>query len=320
MTRLVLIDGHAILHRAYHALPPLTSPSGTPVNAVYGFTSMLLSILKDLKPDFLAVAFDLPQKTFRQEMAPSYQAQRPEMEDGLSCQIALLHELLDNLGILHYSAGGFEADDVIGTLAGQAGMRLGDRSKNQGTEVIIVTGDRDMFQLIDENTKVCVPVRGLAETKIYDEKTVREEFGVNPSQWVDVKALKGDASDNYGGVRGIGPKTALKLITRYGSLEKLYEKLEELGKEEPKLTEKLAVGKEEAKLSQKLATIVRDAPVKLDLAAADVAKINWPKGLGYMRGKLGFRSLAERIEKGNNHDRSACAKAAADEEEQMKLL
>ncbi len=278
MKRLVLIDGHAILHRAFHALP-----LNIKFNAVYGFTTMLLRILTDLKPDYLAVAFDLPQPTFRQQQYTQYQAKRPEMQGNLAEQIPLVHEMLEALEIPYFELAGYEADDMIGTMATQ----------NKG-ETIIVTGDRDMLQLVNSHVKVCVPVKGLAETKIYDEKQIAEEFGVKPSQWVDVKALKGDASDNYPGVRGIGPKTAQDLIVEYITIEGLYKNLKKL---EAKTAKKLAEGAEDAGMGKKLAKIVTDAPIHLDLDKADVSGINWNSGIKYMREKLGFKSIPERIEK-----------------------
>ncbi len=283
MKKLILLDGHAILHRAFHALPPMTNKSGVQTNAVYGFTTMLLQILDSQKPDFLAVAFDLPAPTFRQQLYTQYQAKRPEMVGNLVEQIPLVHELLDHLKISYFEVAGFEADDVIGSLAKQA-----------SGETVIVTGDRDMLQLINDHTKVCVPVKGLAQTKTYDADTVVNEFGVAPTQWVDVKALKGDASDNYPGVRGIGPKTAQDLIAKYGTLEEVYKNLRKLN---PKAAKKLAEGVESAGMSKKLATIVTDVPVHLDLSKADALKIDWESGVKFMREKFGFKSIPEKIEK-----------------------
>lgn len=282
LKRLVLLDGHAILHRAYHAMPPtLTAPDGTPTNAVHGFMNMLLQILGAQKPDYLAVAFDRPEATFRQQQYTAYQAKRPEMEGNLTEQIPLVHEVLDALKIPYFEVAGFEADDVIGTLASQ-----------NKEETVIVTGDRDMLQLVNDKVKVCVPVKGLAQTKIYDEKKISEEFGVEPKQWVDVKALKGDASDNYPGVRGIGSKTAQELIAKYGNLEGLYRNLREL---KPQIAKKLAEGAEGAGMGKKLAQIVTDVPVHLDLEKAEVTGIDWHSGISYMREKLGFKSIPEKI-------------------------
>lgn len=286
--RLVLIDGHAILHRAFHALPTKIS-----FNAVYGFTTMLLRILEDLKPDYLAVAFDLPGPNFRQQIYLSYQGKRPEMQGNLVEQIPLVHEMLDKLGVSYFEVNGFEADDVIGTLALEAG--------EQKIETIIVTGDRDMLQLVTDKVKVCVPVRGLSETKTYDEKMVVEEFGVKPVQWVDVKALKGDASDNYPGVAGIGSKTACDLIAKFGALENLFDKLDELvksGELNENTARKLAEGAESAGISQKLARIVTDVPgVDLDLEKAEVSNIDWISGVKFMREKLKWKTIPEKIEK-----------------------
>ncbi len=294
MQKLVLIDGHAILHRAFHALPPLTNKDGVQTNAVYGFVTMLLQGLGDLAPTHLVVAFDLPQPTFRQQQYTQYQAKRPEMLSNLAEQIPLVHELLDKLRIKYFEVGGYEADDVIGTLATQSKI-----------ETIIVTGDRDMLQLINDRVRVCVPVKGLSETKIYSRELVSQEFGVEPAQWVDVKALKGDASDNYPGVRGIGPKTAQDLIAKYGTLENVYKNLKDLP---PKVATKLAEGVESAGMSQKLARIVTDVPIKLDLDSTDISKVNWKAGVDYMRTVLGFKTVADKIEKKYNN------------EEQMKLI
>ncbi len=288
LKRLVLLDGHAILHRAYHALPPtLTAPDGMTINAIYGFMTMLLKTISDLKPSFLAVAFDLPQATFRMQEYTAYQARRPEMVSNLSDQIPLIHELLAALGIPVFEVGGFEADDCIGTLATQASKR--------GIETYIVTGDRDFLQLVDEWVKVYIPVKGLTEVKVYTKEKVEEEFGVLPTQWVDVKALKGDSSDNYPGVAGIGPKTAQELIKKYGTLEEVYKHLGELPEW---VAKKLAEGAEQAGQGQRLARIVCEVPtVKLDLELARTDKINWQEGITYMKGRLGFKTIVSRIQK-----------------------
>ncbi len=308
MGKLVLIDGHAILHRAYHALPPkFTNKEGQATNAVYGFSTMMLRVLADLKPEYLAVAFDLPAPTFRQQLYTAYQAKRPEMDGNLKDQVTLVHEMLSALKIPYFEVAGFEADDCIGTLAAQAvngssfmvhsqekRSTINDERSTMNLELYIVTGDRDMLQLVNSHVKVYVPIKGLTETKTYDERLVEDEFGVKPSQWVDVKALKGDASDNYPGVAGIGPKTACELIAKYSTLENLYQ---HLGKLPEKVAMKLAEGTEAAGLGKKLAQITTDVPIHLDLSLAEVAKINWEEGIKYMREILGFKSIPERIEK-----------------------
>ncbi len=310
MKRLVLIDGHAILHRAFHAIPPnFHGPDETPTNAVYGFLTMLLRAIDNLKPDYLAVAFDLPAPNFRQQLYTQYQEKRPEMVGNLRDQIPLVFEMLEMLKIPHFEVAGFEADDCLGTLSFQA--------KEQGIETVIVTGDRDMLQLVNGAVKVCVPVKGLSETKTYDHRMIEEEFGVTPSQWVDVKALKGDGSDNYPGVRGIGPKTAQNLITKFGTLEKVYEHLGELDK---KVATKLAEGAESAGMGKQLAKIVTDVPtVKLDLETAGVGQIDWKTGTQFMTDKLGFKTIVEKIRKQYFGEEIRTEKAKKTEE-QISLL
>lgn len=318
MKRLVLIDGHAILHRAFHAIPPnFHGPDETPTNAVYGFLTMMLRAIENLKPDYLGVAFDLPAPNFRQQLYTQYQEKRPEMIGNLRDQIPLVFEMLEELKIPHFEVSGFEADDCLGTLAAQA--------KNQGLETIIVTGDRDMLQLVNGVVKVCVPIKGLSETKTYTSQMIKEEFGVEPTQWVDVKALKGDGSDNYPGVRGIGPKTAQDLIARFGTLEEVYKHLGDLDK---KVATKLAEGAESAGMGKKLAQIVTEVPtVKLGLETAEIGKIDWVSGTKYMEEKLGFRTIVEKIQKqylGRNTELVMKSKGKSvlkeKKEEQMSLV
>jgi DNA polymerase I len=288
MKRFVLIDGNAILHRAFHALPPLTTSSGELVNAVFGFTSMLLKVISELHPEYIAVTFDRPKPTFRKEIYVGYQAQRPEMVDELSSQIEKVHDVVKTLNIPIFEVDGYEADDVIGTLSKQAG-KFG-KKKNQ-LETIIVTGDRDLLQLIDDHVKVFAPIKGLSETILFDEKTVEEKFGLKPSQWIDFKALKGDSSDNYPGVAGIGPKTASDLLKKYDTLEKLYKHLSELPK---KMAVKLKEGTEMATMAKQLATIVRDAPVKLKLDDCKVEDYDKEKAITLLK-QLEFKSLISRL-------------------------
>src|SRR3989344_3525742 len=201
MNKLVLIDGNAILHRAYHAIPPLTSRTGEPINAVYGLVSMLLKTIDDLKPSHLAVCFDRPEPTFRKKIYQAYQAQRPETEESLSSQFAKAKEVLDSMRIKIFEMPGYEADDLIGTIA-EKSVKI--------NEVVIVTGDRDILQLVDDRKKIRVfmPIVGLSNGRVFKEEDVFSKLGVLPNQIIDYKALVGDASDNYPGVFGIGPKTA----------------------------------------------------------------------------------------------------------------
>ncbi|MCJ7804268.1 hypothetical protein MUP35_00835 [Patescibacteria group bacterium] len=282
MKRLVLIDGHAILHRAYHAFPStLKTRKGELVNAVYGFSRMLLTVLEDLKPQYLVVAFDLPQPTFRHREYVGYQIQRPEMDKELFGQIERVYQIVKALNIPIFTAPGFEADDVIGTLAKQA----------KNLEVMIVTGDRDIMQLVNKKVKVYSPRKGFAEPEIFNEKKVKELLGIKPEQIIDYKALTGDPSDNYPGVSGIGPKTTVKLLSRFKSLKQIYKNLAKI---EPVLRERLSQGKESARLSQKLATIVTKVPLKLNLKACLVHDYDHQKAIKLFE-ELEFRSLINKL-------------------------
>lgn len=253
MRKLVLIDGNAILHRAFHALPPLTSEDGQPTNAVYGFFAMLFKIIEDLKPEYLIVCFDKKAPTFRKQMYVGYQAKRPKMSEDLVPQIDVLHKALDSAKIPHFEIDGYEADDLIGTLSKKA--------KEKDLQTIIVSGDRDLLQLVNSKVLMLAPVVGITNMTLFDEAKVREKYGLEPDQIIDYKALVGDPSDNYPGVAGIGPKTAGELLRKYRTLEGLYEHIAELS---PQTQEKLAQDSEQAALAKKLATIITDAPVSLD--------------------------------------------------------
>src|SRR3989304_1840840 len=241
MSKLVLIDGNAILHRAFHALPPLTTRSGEPINAVYGLVSMLLRVIQELKPTHIVVCFDVKEPTFRHKALATYQAQRPRMADELSGQFEKAKKFLEAAGIPVYSKPGYEADDVIGTLASL-----------YKDDVVIVTGDRDILQLVDGRVKVYMPIAGLATAKLLGEGEVVEKMGIPPFQIDDYKALVGDPSDNYPGVPGIGPKTAIALLEEFGTLDNIYKSIDKIS---PRTADKLKKGREEAKLSKKLATI-----------------------------------------------------------------
>ncbi|TSC90001.1 MAG: DNA polymerase I [Microgenomates group bacterium Gr01-1014_5] len=290
MKRLVLIDGHAMVYRAYYAYPALSSPSGKLVNAVYGFTALLLKTIDELKPDYLAVAFDLPFPTFRHAAYIAYQAKRKSMDLEMKDQISIVQEVVEAADIPIFTAPGFEADDVIATVARQA---IEHKDVN---EVIVVTGDRDMLQLVGEGVKICMPAKGISQTRIFDSAGVREYLGVTPGQVVDYKALTGDPSDNYPGVPGIGPKTAVTLIEEYGTLENIYKRLEardwKLGKN---IAKKLVEGQESGVLSKELATIRDDVPLEFDLERAKLNGFKENKRLINKLKELGFRSLIVRV-------------------------
>jgi DNA polymerase-1 len=246
--RFIIIDGSSLVHRAFHALPMLRTAGGLYTNAVYGFTTMLVKLLADYKPDFLAVAFDKGRVTFRTETYQQYKAQRQATPGELSEQFPLIRELLQAFGINTMEEQGYEADDIIGTLA--------EKASGQGYEVLIVTGDRDAFQLIGANTKVLLTRKGISEMETVDVAALKEKYDLAPEQIIDLKGLMGDTSDNIPGVPGIGEKTAGKLLAQFGSLENVLANIENVpGK---KIQENLRQYSEQAVLSKKLATIVRD--------------------------------------------------------------
>jgi len=290
MTRFVLIDGNAILHRAFHALPPLTSPDGQPVQAVYGFTSMLLRIIHDLKPTHMAVCFDRPAPTFRKELYKKYQAHRPKMDDQLVPQVEKVHELVRSFGIPIFEKDGFEADDVIGTIT----------SKVQKTidQTIIVTGDRDILQLVkDDKVYVYMPTKGISEAKLYGEKETKERMGVTPEQIPDFKALAGDPSDNYPGVEGIGPKTAISILEKTHSIDNLYtllHKNKNLGLSDTILS-RLKNKKEDALMSHQLATIKKDVPLDIEEERLSLPQIPTQESIAFLQ-NLGFSSLLKRLQ------------------------
>src|SRR3989344_59712 len=216
--KLVLIDGNAIVHRAFHALPPLTSPRGNVVNAVFGFSSIVIKMIRELKPEYIGATFDLAGPTFRHEQFEDYKAKRVKAPQELYDQIPLVKQIVTALGIPIYEMQGYEADDVIGTISSHI-------KKTDGVKLIIMTGDLDTLQLVEGDKVVVSTLRkGLNDIVVYDEKAVMDRYGLAPNQLADYRGLKGDPSDNIPGVTGIGEKTASTLIQKYGSLENLYEK------------------------------------------------------------------------------------------------
>ncbi len=281
MSKLVLIDAFAILHRAFHAIPPLTNKKGEPTNAVYGFVSMILRVVTDLKPDSLAVCFDVKAPTFRHKEFKEYQSQRPPMADELTSQIEKAKNFLEAANIPVYLKEGYEADDLLGTIA----------KKGDFDSVIIATGDKDMLQLVDEKVKIYMPIVGLSSAKLFGEEEAKERMGIFPIQIPDYKALVGDPSDNYHGVAGIGPKTAIKLLEKYADIDKIYAHLKDI---EPNIRTKLEAGKNDVLLFHRLATIVKDVDIKIDfkemkkwnIASSDVLKLFE---------EFGFKTLTKRV-------------------------
>jgi len=281
--KLVLIDGHALAYRAFHALPEdMKTSQGELTNAVYGFTSMLLNVLRDERPTHIAVTFD-KGLTFRHDMYSDYKAHRAKMPDEMRSQMARVRQVVETLGIPVFEQAGYEADDLLGTLSRQAG--------EQGVDTLIVTGDMDLLQLVDEHTRVLTSRWRFSDTVTYDLEGVKQRYGLPPAQLVDLKAIMGDKSDNIPGVRGVGEKTGVKLIRQYGSLDDIYEHLDEI---QTRFRSKLEAGRDLAFLSRRLATIVRDAPVQLDLGSCRVRSFDREPVLDLFR-ELEFRSLVERL-------------------------
>jgi DNA polymerase-1 len=285
MRKLLLIDGNALLHRAYHAYPPLTNPKGEVINAVFGFFSMVLTVYADQNPDYFVVCFDRGKPTFRMSMYAGYHAQRPKMADDFVPQVELVHELLRKMNVQIFELDGYEADDLLGTISDKV-------SKGGTTETVIVTGDRDLLQLVNSRVKVLMPLTGFTKTVLFDEKAVLEKYGVHPRQFIDYKALIGDASDGYPGVTGIGPKSAAKLLQEHGTFEKLYK---DIGLLPEKIGLKLATDAEQAALAKKLATIVTDSPIQFDLEKSSNSNFNL-KELRKEFKEQGFNSLLTRLD------------------------
>lgn len=314
MNTLLLIDGNAMLHRAFHAMPDLTK-NGQMVNAVYGFFSMLINVLADQKPAHVAVCFDRSKPTIRQSMYAGYHAHRPPMADGLSGQISMVDELLSVLKLPIFALDGYEGDDLIGTIAAQV-QTDAFKAKNGQFDTIILTGDRDMLQLVNRHTKVLMPITGLTKSVLFDVEKVEEKYGITPSQFIDYKALIGDASDGYPGVTGIGPKTAANLLREYKTFEALYEQIGELPE---KIGTKLALDAEQAALAKKLATIITDCPMQVDITLCAVTQFDLVS-LRKAFIELGFNSLIQRLEARFPEVKEEKKVASTNSEGQLELL
>lgn len=286
MKKLMILDGNSVVNRAFYGVRPLNAPDGTPTNAVYGFLAILQKLFEGEAPDSLCVAFDLPAPTFRHEMYEGYKAQRKPMPEELAVQMPLLKETLDAMHIRRLEAAGWEADDVLGAVSAIC--------EKSGWACEIVTGDKDSFQLITETTSVLhVKSRmGQTETILYDRARFEEEYGFAPPLMVDLKALMGDASDNIPGVPGIGEKTALDLVRRYGRVADIYAGLDGLDIKDS-VRKKLAAGRESAEMSYTLATISREAPVELKPEDASWSRDFGPE-LYAVLDRLGFRRFIEK--------------------------
>ena len=258
--KFMILDGSSLMYRAFYALPLLTSPTGEYTNAIFGFSNMLAKLLQELEPDALVIAFDKGKKTFRTEMFPDYKGNRQKTPEELKAQIPLLHDFASALGMAFVEKEGYEADDIIGTLATQAAA--------EGYDTMVVTGDRDALQLVRKNLRVMLTKKGITEMKVYDEAVFEEEYQIKPLSLIDLKGLMGDSSDNIPGVPGVGQKTATKLLVEYGSLENVLEHVADISGR--KLKERLAENTEQAVLSKRLATIECNVP-GVEFRAGDCA-------------------------------------------------
>jgi len=285
---LVIIDGNALVHRAWHALPPLTDPEGNVVSGVYGFTSVLLKMINEQNPEYIVATFDKPGKTFRHEEYVEYKATRVKAPDELYEQIPMIKDLLKVFDIPVFEASGYEADDVIGTISKKL-----DPKKD--VESIIVSGDMDLLQLVDDNTKVLGFIKGLSQTKLYDEDAIKEKYGLKAKELIDFKAIKGDPSDNISGVSGIGDKGARDLIQTYGGLDNIYKEVKTHPNKFSKSTlKKLQDGKDDAKLSKKLVTIITTVPIKFSLEKCKVG--TWNRDMLVKAfAEFGFKSLVAKL-------------------------
>ena len=299
--RLLLVDAYGLIYRAFHAIPPLTNSRGILTNAAFGFTSILLRAIADAKPARAIVAFDAPGATHRHERFPAYKAQRPSMPDELRSQVPLVRDLVAALGLPLLEAPGYEADDVIGTIAEQA--------RGEGWEVMIVSGDLDMLQLVGPHVALLHTAKGGADAMVvYDPAKIFERYGLTPEQIVDFKALKGDSSDNIPGVPGVGEKTAARLIASFGSLDALYQRLDEV--EPVRIRDLLRANREAAFAGQGLMTIDRDAPLTLPADGGRIGVYDRELALTLLR-ELEFRALIGRLPPLQGEDRESAAAAVA---------
>lgn len=288
--RLVILDSNSLLNRAFYALPPMVTSNGQPTGAIYGFTTMLFKILNEIKPDYIAAAFDKTKITFRHEEYAEYKAGRKKMPDDLSRQFEPVKKLLRAFNIGIFEKEGYEADDIIGTIS--------KKYEGEDIEIIIFTGDRDVLQLVSDYTKVMITRKGITEIDVYDRAALKERYGLSPAGIIDLKGLMGDVSDNIPGVPGIGEKTALKLLYEFGTFENIFDNLDKISSK--KLKETLEKHKEDAYLSKRLATINREVPIEIDL--------NDMRLEGYDTSKIRelfieyeFKSLLDRIKLNSNN-------------------
>ncbi|MCD6232997.1 hypothetical protein J7J81_01255 [bacterium] len=292
--KFLIIDSNSLIHRAFHALPPLTTRDGKIVNALYGFSSVFLKVLKEIKPDFIAAAFDYPALTFRHKEFKEYKAQRPKTPPELSQQIPEIKEFLASFDVPIFEKEGFEADDIIGTISKTLQK---DKPDNDEIEIVILSGDLDLLQLVTEKARVYFLQKGVKETVSYNVEEVKKRFqGLLPRQLIDFKALRGDPSDNIPGVPGVGEKTAIKLIKEFGSLDNLYGAIA-AGRKlavSQGLLDKLKKYKNQAFLSRKLSKIYSQVPIVFKLEACCLKGYGKEKVARFLK-KFEFSTLLKRL-------------------------
>lgn len=297
MKTLLLIDANSIIHRAFHALPPLSAPDGRPTGALYGVASLLLKIFREEKPDYVAACFDRPEPTFRKKKYKEYKAHRPPAPPELISQLIEAPELFHKFGIKTFDRPGMEADDLIAALAKKFSPSFAvDRKKDDEIKIVILTGDLDTLQLVQED-KVIVRTfkKGISETQIYDAEKVKERYGLHPEQMVDYKALVGDPSDNIQGIRGIGPKTARVILSRIGSLEEFFKHPEKY----PEFKNRLLPLRKELELNRELVMLRGDNEIGIKEIGLLTPEFNVKKLSVYFR-ELGFETLIRRLIPENN--------------------
>lgn len=299
--RIVLLDSHAIIHRAYHALPDFATRDGKPTGALYGVSAMLISIISELKPDYVIACYDLPKPTFRHEAFEDYKAGRKKTDDALIDQIIESREIFEAFGIPMYDKEGFEADDILGTIS----EKLKHDKEN---EIFIASGDMDTFQLADNGrVKIYTLKKGINDTIIYDQESIKEKYGFSALKIIDYKGLAGDPSDNIPGIAGIGIKTATNLIVNFGTIEEIYKALKKgneyfvenykEGRITPRIIKLLKNGEEEALFSKALATIKKDVPIDFSLPKKHFKETLDLSKTGALFRKFEFRALNERLQK-----------------------
>lgn len=309
MKKLLLIDANSIIHRSFHAIPPFTTPDGRPSGAIYGIASILLKLWREDRPDYAAALFDRPEPTFREEKYKEYKAQRPPAPDDLIAQIVEAHALFAAFGIRTFEAPGYEADDLIATFAERF-------RKEESARVVILTGDRDTLQLVEDgHVVVQIFNKGVSDTTVYDEAGVAAKFGITPAQMVEYKALVGDASDNIKGVPGIGPKTAAELIKKYGTVEEMFAHLGE----DAKLEKKIGPFRKEAEQSRELVILERHVPVTVP-SLAELAPYGdvKDKHIEDYFISMGFATLLKRIYEGEKNAGASQANSKGSGESRKK--